>query len=67
MTVAPRPIATPCVQVCVVDGHSGFCLGCGRTLGEIARWSRLTDGERHNIMRELPGRPGRIPAGGNPY
>ena len=32
----PRPIATPCVKVCAVDGASGYCLGCRRTLAEIA-------------------------------
>ncbi len=55
----PRPIKTPCVQVCVVDGESGLCLGCRRTLAEIAGWSRLTDAERDQIMAELPARPGR--------
>ena len=56
----PRPIRTPCVQVCVVDGDSGLCLGCLRTLPEIAGWSRLGDAERERIMAELPRRRGRI-------
>jgi uncharacterized protein len=52
----PRSIATPCVQVCIVDGATGLCLGCWRTLQEIGGWSRLTDAERAAIMAELPGR-----------
>ncbi len=52
----PRSIATPCVKVCVVDGASGLCLGCFRTLTEIAGWSRLSDAERARIMAELPER-----------
>ena len=52
----PRSIATPCVQVCVVDGASSLCLGCYRTLSEIAGWSGLTDAERAAIMAELPER-----------
>ena len=52
----PRAIATPCVQVCVVDGASGLCLGCWRTLSEIGGWSRLTDEARAAVMAELPGR-----------
>ena len=60
MTSAPRPIATPCVQVCIVDGQSGLCLGCLRTLREIGGWSRLTDAERAAIMASLPDRQGRI-------
>lgn len=53
----PRPIATPCVKVCAVDGASGYCLGCRRTLPEIASWARLTDAERAAIMTALPDRP----------
>lgn len=53
----PRPIATPCVKVCAVDGASGYCLGCRRTLPEIAGWARLTDAERAAIMAALPERP----------
>ena len=34
----PRAVATPCVMVCAVDGESGLCLGCFRTLREIACW-----------------------------
>lgn len=56
----PRAIATPCVQVCVVDGPSGLCLGCFRTLPEIAGWSKLTEARRAEIMAELASRRGRI-------
>lgn len=55
-----RSIATPCVQVCAVDGDSGLCLGCFRTLKEIAGWSRLGETERLALMAELPSRRGRI-------
>lgn len=61
MTLAPPvPIATPCIKVCTVDGPSGLCLGCFRTLPEIARWARLEPEERARIMAELPARRGRI-------
>lgn len=56
----PRSIATPCIQVCAVDGESGLCLGCFRTLPEIARWSRFTDEERAALMEALPARRARI-------
>ena len=51
-----QPIKTPCVKVCVVDGQSNHCLGCGRTLGEIARWARFSDQERDEVMALLPAR-----------
>ena len=50
------PITTPCVKVCVVDGESALCLGCFRTLEEIAGWSRLTPQRREAIMAELADR-----------
>jgi predicted Fe-S protein YdhL (DUF1289 family) len=53
----PRAIVTPCVKVCAVDGLTGVCLGCRRTLPEIAGWSRLSDEERAAIMAALPQRP----------
>ena len=57
----PRPpIATPCVKICLIDGESGLCVGCQRTLVEVAGWGRLCDAERAEIMAGLPERRGRI-------
>jgi len=53
----PRPIVTPCIKLCAVDGTSGYCLGCRRTLPEIAGWERLSEQERTDIMAALPARP----------
>ena len=64
VTIAPpRPIATPCVQVCAVDGQSGLCLGCRRTLAEIAGWARMSDEERAAVMADLPKRPDPVSLG----
>lgn len=60
MNKPPRPIATPCVKVCIVDGSSGLCLGCFRTLPEIGQWSRLEDEARTAIMADLPSRRSKI-------
>ena len=56
----PRPIATPCVKICVVDGESGLCLGCYRTLGEVARWAAMQESERAAIMGQLASRKSNI-------
>jgi len=55
-----RAVITPCVKVCMVDGQSGLCLGCFRSLPEIARWERFTDDERTALMAALPARRSRI-------
>jgi len=58
--VAPNQAATmiesPCVKVCTLDTGTGRCLGCGRTIDEIARWTEMSTAERARIMRELPTR-----------
>lgn len=52
----PAPISTPCIKVCAVSGQTGACIGCGRTLQEIARWGGMDEAERQAIMAELPAR-----------
>ena len=49
-------IETPCVKICTLDAGAGLCLGCGRTIDEIAGWGAMTPSERSRIMAELPAR-----------
>jgi uncharacterized protein len=51
-----QPISSPCIKVCAVDGQTGLCMGCGRTLKEIAGWARFSEPERLDVMAELPAR-----------
>jgi predicted Fe-S protein YdhL (DUF1289 family) len=46
-------IESPCNRLCTLDPVSGLCLGCGRSLDEIMRWTQMSDGERTRIMAEL--------------
>ncbi len=51
---------TPCVGVCRLDA-AGYCIGCRRSLDEIAGWTGLEDDERARLMREvLPRRGGPV-------
>jgi uncharacterized protein len=50
------PIQTPCVKICTLDARAGVCLGCGRTVEEIARWGSMNASERARVMAELPAR-----------
>jgi predicted Fe-S protein YdhL (DUF1289 family) len=49
-------IETPCINVCTLDPRSGLCIGCGRTVDEIARWGSMSAADRTRIMAELPAR-----------
>ena len=42
---------TPCIKVCKL--YEGICIGCFRTLEQIATWSHLTPREQLEIMSEL--------------
>jgi len=49
-------IDSPCVKICTLDARSGLCLGCGRTIDEITRWTAMSTEERRRIMAELAAR-----------
>ena len=42
---------TPCVSICKI--LEGKCVGCGRTLEEIAKWRSYSDEERLEVMKKL--------------
>jgi predicted Fe-S protein YdhL (DUF1289 family) len=44
---------TPCTKVCTLDATGRICIGCKRTVDEIAMWGSLSDAQRARLMREL--------------
>lgn len=48
----PQAPVTPCIGVCRMDA-SGVCVGCYRTLAEIARWGSMNDAERLRWIAEV--------------
>jgi predicted Fe-S protein YdhL (DUF1289 family) len=49
-------VASPCVKVCVMDPQRGLCIGCWRTLDEIAAWGSMSDAERRKVIAALEAR-----------
>lgn len=49
-------LESPCILVCAIDMHSGYCFGCGRTREEIAGWMAFSSSQRAEIMEQLPER-----------
>jgi predicted Fe-S protein YdhL (DUF1289 family) len=39
-----------------MDEESGYCLGCRRTIDEIAGWSTYGDNHRQAVLDALPAR-----------
>jgi hypothetical protein len=62
--MSDSPVASPCNKVCILDGASGLCIGCFRTIDEIAAWGALDDARRAAIVAELPARRESFEKGG---
>ena len=50
----PKPLDSPCIDICKLDPVTKLCLGCWRTLDEIARWSQMSRAERQLVLAKLP-------------
>ena len=53
-------VETPCVNICVLDPGTGYCIGCGRTRDEIVGWRDANEERRRDIIAELPERIGSL-------
>lgn len=47
-----NPIS-PCIGVCIIDPASGYCLGCARTIPEIAGWLDFSPEEKRRLLDVL--------------
>ncbi|MGN6357031.1 MAG: DUF1289 domain-containing protein [Novosphingobium sp.] len=48
-----RSVESPCTGVCRLDSTGAFCLGCKRTLDEIADWPMLTDAGKRTVLEAV--------------
>ncbi|MEO5373108.1 MAG: DUF1289 domain-containing protein [Alphaproteobacteria bacterium] len=51
-----NPLETPCTGVCRLDDGTGWCVGCFRTIDEIAHWSSKSLEERRAVLARTTGR-----------
>jgi predicted Fe-S protein YdhL (DUF1289 family) len=49
MSLAERPVPSPCVNICALDDDD-ICTGCQRSVAEITRWSRMDNEERRGVL-----------------
>lgn len=48
--------SSPCINLCRMDDDDRYCLGCFRTLDEIAAWSDLNVEEKELVWQKLDAR-----------
>lgn len=53
MTQSTLQVPSPCVNVCQLDPGTGLCLGCRRTLSEIADWLEMTPEEKQAVLERV--------------
>jgi uncharacterized protein len=58
MTQRSKP-DSPCINVCSLDAATQICVGCFRTIQEIAEWSAYSDEQRARVRGELAARRAR--------
>ncbi|RCS58585.1 DUF1289 domain-containing protein [Parvibium lacunae] len=49
-------IASPCRQICDIHPDTGWCVGCLRSLAEIAAWGSASESQRQQIWLQLTDR-----------
>ena len=43
-------VKSPCIDICTIDYEGGVCVGCNRSLEEIANWSSFDDIKKKKIL-----------------
>jgi uncharacterized protein len=56
MSKARPTLPSPCVDVCIFDEATGWCLGCGRTRAECRRWRTAPRRDLQALSAQLPRR-----------
>ena len=51
--MSERAPVSPCIGVCTLDPQSHFCIGCARSIDEIAQWPRLSAEAKRRVIADL--------------
>ena len=51
--IVREKVVSPCAGVCILNTQTKFCLGCYRTINEIARWQDMSADDQHMVMTKL--------------
>ncbi|WP_114395175.1 DUF1289 domain-containing protein [Oleisolibacter albus] len=46
-------VPSPCVRICRLDARRRYCVGCLRTVEEIAAWGGMGSDQRRAVLADL--------------
>jgi predicted Fe-S protein YdhL (DUF1289 family) len=50
----PEPVVpSPCINICTMDAATGLCMGCMRTIDEIATWGSSTNDRKREVLQAI--------------
>ncbi len=52
----PQTVTSPCMSVCHMDDATGLCVGCMRTLDEIAKWGNADAAFKRAVWTNIEAR-----------
>jgi len=44
---------TPCIAICSTSQGDAYCKGCGRSFGEVQRWTGMTPAQKRQVWRRI--------------
>jgi predicted Fe-S protein YdhL (DUF1289 family) len=54
--MSSQEVPSPCIKVCQLDPATQICLGCQRTMQEIADWLELSDAGKRAVLTRIEAR-----------
>lgn len=48
-------VPSPCVGICCPD-ENDICMGCLRTMPEVTQWWDMSNDQKRDLLKKLPGR-----------
>ena len=46
-------VSSPCQQICQMNPQTGYCIGCLRTIDEIANWLEMSTEEKRTVLQRI--------------
>ncbi|MEI6383331.1 MAG: DUF1289 domain-containing protein [Betaproteobacteria bacterium] len=46
-------LPSPCMSVCSMHPQTGWCLGCYRSLAEIAEWANMSPHQQRDVWNNI--------------